>query len=315
MSRIATPTVTKLGARIHVVFGGDLLDFLDGSEQEALLAHELAHVLLHERDGRAYRILDHLVRRSDAEAMSDLAIAETARRLALHTEVWADAVAVELLGDERAAVSAIVKTRTGLRNVDPDAYLRQARQIIEADPAASRGATHPELHVRVACMAARRTPAAAEVVRQLIDGPDDLDRLDLLGQLRVEVLSGRVLAAAVSAGGPPSSDTQNYLTGFDRLDVESAAPLADGELAELMPSIRYLCAALLVDVALVGDDAGRGLEHVRAFSLEAERLGVAAEFDKILGRATEQTVAEVRRIRRHAETASPAVTGDPERAR
>lgn len=297
--------VVKLGERIHIVFGGDLLDFLDVHEQEAVLAHELAHVVLGERDDHAYRILDHLVHRADAEAMSDQAIGETARRLRLHTEVWADAVAVELLGDERAAVSAIVKSQTGLRNVDPEAYLRQARQIIEADPSSSRGWSHPEVHVRVACLAARRTPVAEAIVRQLIDGPDDLDRLDLLGQLRVGELTARVLAAASKSAGALDDDTRAHLLAFDGLDVVAAAAIADDELADATPSVRYLCGSLLVDLALAGHDSRKGMDHVASFSAEAARIGVAAEFDKVLGRATEHTVAELRRMREQHRAAAP----------
>jgi hypothetical protein len=287
--------VMRLGDRIHVVFSGDLLDLLDVHEQEAVLAHELAHVALHDRSDRDYRVLDHLVHRADIEAVTTDAIGETARRLRLHTEVFADAVALEMLDDLRSVVSSIVKVNTGLRNVDPDAYLRQARQIIETDPSQSHGWTHPELHVRVACLAARTTNVASDLVTELIDGPDDLDRMDLLAQLRVQQITARVLSTAHAVSGADDGEFGSYLANFPELEPLPDDPIADDELATASPSIRHLVGALLVDVALLGD--GDGLARTTRFSHEAQRQGVGTEFDKVLSRATERTLAEVRKLR------------------
>lgn len=288
--------VMRLGDRIHIVFSGDLLDLLDVNEQEAILAHELAHVALHDREGADYWVLQHLVHRADVEAITNDAIGETARRLRLHTEVFADAVALEVLDDIRPVVSAIVKVNTGLRNVDPDAYLRQAHQIIESDPSSSHGWSHPELHVRVACLAARGTAVVDDVVANLIEGPDDLDRIDLLGQLRVQAITARVLSSARAVCGPDDDDMHSYLTNFVELMPMAAEPVRDDELVEASPSVRHLFGALLVDIALLGDQ--HGLARTTALSQEAQRQGVGAEFDKVLSRATEQTLAEVRKLGR-----------------
>ena len=282
-SDVRNARVLRLGDRVHVVFAGDLLDLLSVAEQEAVLAHELAHAHLHERDDRGFWVLDHMVHRMDEEPTAADAIGETARRLRLHTEVYADAISLEILGDQRAVVSAMVKVSTGLRNVDPDAYLRQARQIVESEQVASAGWTHPELHVRIACLAARSTEAEDEIVRQLIDGPDDLDHLDLLAQLRLQHLTRRVLAA----GARVSTESAQYLRNVPELDVSTTTldtidPITDGELATVTPSVRHLAGALLVDMALSADD----LEGVRRFEEEARRVGIGDEFTKILNKAT-----------------------------
>ena len=263
--------VMRLGDKVHIVFSGDLLELLDLEEQEAVLAHELAHIALHDRDSGDYAVLDRLLHRIDIEAVANDAVGETARRLRLHAEVFADAVALDILGDARPVVSSIVKVNSGLRNVDPDAYLRQARQIVEADPSASAGWTHPELHVRVACLAARASPAGSEIITQLIEGPDDLDRMDLLGQLRIQALVGRVLAIARGLYGAVDNELWAYLQSFPVDNHLAVAPIEDGELAGASPSIRHLCAALLVDVALLSD--ADGLERLTVFSREAERQG------------------------------------------
>jgi hypothetical protein len=293
--------VMSLGDRIHITFAGDLLDLLTVDEQEAVLAHELAHSHLLERDDRAYWILDHMVHRMDADQTASDALGETARRLRLHTEVYADAVALELTDDQRSVVSTMVKLNTGLRSVDPDAYLRQARQIVESDGSASHGWTHPELHVRIACLAARSTDAERTIIEQLINGPDDLDHIDLLGQLRVQALTARVLAGGASSSGG-STDVELYLRNFPELPLAasqraSLTVVGAGELAEHTPSIRHLAASLLVDLALADAGPSVGLADLRSFADEAARIGVADEFDRILARATERPVADVRSMR------------------
>ena len=288
--------VMRLAGRIHVVFSGDFLDLLDSREQEAALAHELAHVSLHDRSDGDYQILDHLVHRAEEEEVGSDVLGETARRLRLHTEVFADRVAREVVGDRRPVISTIVKVQTGLRNVDPEAYLRQARQIIESDPSSSHGWTHPELHIRVACLAAEGTEVLDDVVTELIDGPDDLDRIDLLGQLRLQEITARSLRSASSLEALIDDDFRSYLKNYVGFEVMSHDPISDQELAPMSPSVRHLVAAILADVALVGD--GHGMARMVAVSREADRQGIGAEFDKVISRATEQTLAEVRTLRR-----------------
>ncbi len=245
-------------------------------------------------------------------ARRSAAVDETARRLRLHTEVFADAVASALVDDDNDVIATIVKVHSGLRTVDPAAYVRQAHQILEADPTSSRGWTHPELHVRVAALAARRAPRTDEIVRTLIEGPDELDRLDMLGQLRLETLSGRALAAGRRAAAATANVTgveieqldthiASFPAGVQRAASTSAAPLEDEAFAASDPSVRHLCGALLVDLALVTDGVATDLSIIAPIAIEAERVGVADEFDKILCRATNRTARDLRVVRQAAE--------------
>lgn len=293
--------VFDLNQRTRVVFGGDLLDLLNPTEQQAVLAHELAHVALWERHDGEFLVLDHLVHRMVEESGESDALNETARRLRLHTEVWADTVAAAVVDDDGAMVSTVVKLNTGLRNVDPEAYLSQARQIIESDPGSSRSLSHPEMHIRVSCIAARTRPGRDKLIETLIGGPDDLDRLDVLGQLRMHDM-----VAAVMAGGIRSSPSlglsagaAGYVKSYPMSTATPAKPPGDRQLSASQPSVRYLGAAVLVDLALVDDELD-GLDELRALSREAERVGVGEEFDRILSRATERTPAETRRLRQDA---------------
>ncbi|MDH3298982.1 MAG: hypothetical protein OES24_00575 [Acidimicrobiia bacterium] len=296
--------VFRLNGQVNVVFGGDLLELLEPSEQQVILAHELAHIALWRRSDRDFEVLDQMIHRLASDPGADDTVIETARRLRLHTEVWADAAAVAVLDDLETSVAAMVKVGSGLRHVDPAAYLRQAEDILALDSRATTAWTHPELHIRVACLAACQVAgqrhAVEGVLATLINGPDDLDRLDLLGQRRLRTLAARVLATAT---GSSASDTvTDYLAHYvdlaaDRADgAEEGKPVGNGELAELSPSVRWFAASLLVDLALVDDEVD-DLADLRAMSAEAERQGVAEEFDKILARATEQTRSEVAALR------------------
>lgn len=312
--------VLILGDDVHIVFGGDLLDLLDLGEQQAVLAHELAHVSLWQRDDKAYWILDQLVHRLAADPTAADAVGETARRLRLHTEVFADAIAAEITGERDDMIGAVVKVNSGIRSVDPEAYLRQARQILEADPESSRGWTHPELHVRVACIAARSSANADELIAGLIEGPDELDRVDLLGQFRLQELTATVLASGLRASKrvpdtpdaagagtdvPSGHEIDTHIGMFpqavrtavadDRGPLDGRA-LEDGALTDHEPSVRHLCGALLVDIALAPEGRATGVDRIAPVAQEADRIGVAAEFDKILARATERSIRDVRKL-------------------
>lgn len=287
--------VFRLNRQVHVVFSGDLLDLLSVDEQHAVLAHELAHMSLWQRESDRYFVLDHLVHRLASDPLAADAVIETARRLRLHTEVWADAASAEVIGSLQTVVSAVVKINAGLRHVDPEAYLRQAAQVLELDSSASEAWSHPELHIRVACIEARSRDVSAAVISQLVSGPDDLERLDILGQARIQQLAARVVKSGSQVIGV-NDGVEAYFRSYPELAIDGALRLEDGEMAAYEPSIRWMAAALLVDLALT-DGVTENLDELRSLSAEALRQGTGVEFDKILARATDRTPAEAARIR------------------
>lgn len=105
-----------------------------------------------------------------------------------------------------------------------------------------------------------------------------------------------MLSSARTVSGD-DEEVRSYLTNYTELKILDDDAVGDEELAKASPSVRHLCGALLVDVALLGDGDGEGLERLTELSHEAQRQGVGAEFDKVFAKATERTLAEVRKLR------------------
>jgi len=290
-------SVMTFGGKIHILFSGNMLELLEDAELRTVLLHELAHIVLWRLEDGDYRVLDAMIHRL-ADESTDTAVAESARRVRLHTEVWADSVALLVLNDLPTVVTTLMKTSSGLRHVDPEAYLRQAERILAQDQTTTSAQTHPEHHLRVACLALPAdAPDRNDQIAWLVEGPDDLDTVDLLGQLRLQSLVAQVLVAGESALGEAAvaPGVQAYLGSYPRSKDRPSAPV-DGALSQAQPSVRHLAAALLVDLCMANDSLG-GLGELRSVSKEADRLGISTEFDKVLGKATDRTVAEARRLR------------------
>lgn len=291
------------GHSIHIVFSGELLSMLSAAEKRAVLAHELAHVSLLLDENGKYRVLAGLVDRLIDHRANHDALNETARRLRIHTEVFADAVSAHITDEPDDLISSLVKVQSGITNVDPGAYRRQAEQILGSEDGPTQAWTHPELHVRVACLTAMGTPNGPGLVAQLIEGPDDLDRLDLLGLERIRALTAQVIQYGLATTGLCEGH-RSYVSSFvDNPTVldfakSSAIKLPNLDLQTHEPSVRQLAAALLVDLVLTIDDSDEVTDRAtHQLSDGAGRIGVAAEFDRLFSRATGRTLAEVRRFR------------------
>jgi Peptidase family M48 len=170
-----------------VLLSGPIAELLNPAELTAIMGHELAHFVLWTIDDGDHLIADRLVNAVANDSFDDAYI-ETSRLLSLSTELFADRGALLACRDLHTTVSALVKVSTGMRTVSAASYLRQAEELLAMDASASIRTTHPETVLRAAAIDLWSAGAAelSGALSVAIYGNDGFDRLDLLGQRRVE---------------------------------------------------------------------------------------------------------------------------------
>lgn len=271
---------------IHMVFFGPILEKLNGTELLALMGHELSHYKLWlMADGgyyRASRVFDHALAYPDAKPSHR----ETTRLLSLYTELFADRGAAIAAGGFEPAVAVLVKVMTGLTNVDPVAYLRQAQEV-EAQGGKSQGMSHPEAYVRARALQLWWTDdlELPEWLEKQLHGPLSIEALDLLGQSKLTAMTRSFLARFMIDLEEPSDEitTQlhTYFPDFGKVD-ETPLNLADISMERIDDATRDYFVALMFDIAMADADA------IDTSMLEAAKI--AAEIG-----ATERLTSALRR--------------------
>ncbi len=237
---------------IHLMFSGPTLERLGEAELLALMGHELAHYKLWSCDDNAYFNASRILEMALSSPAATPSHRETARLLSLNTELYADRGAALVAGDVAPAVAMLVMVMTGLRSVDPAAYLRQAAEL-EASNIKSSGHSHPESHLRARAL--ELWWRASEQLENWIDrhlfGPISIESLDLLGQDRLTKLTREFLSGFVAQIEAPSEEvlTQihryfpNLAPGEDALDLNQIAHTRiDDPTRDYFISLMFDCA-------------------------------------------------------------------------
>jgi hypothetical protein len=274
-------TLYSLPGEAHIVFAGPVLERLKGAELEALLGHELSHQLLWEMDDGAYHAADRVLSALLHDPRASDSQLQSARLFRLYTEVFADRGGALACGGLLPAITALVKTQTGLRDVSAASYLKQADEICAGGQVTTEGGSHPEVFIRSRALRlwCEADPSADTWLETTLEGPLSSDKLDLLGQQRLTALTQRLLAQLLQRRCLRS----DALLAHARLFFPDFEPdeSVDPSLAEIIaatPGIHAYVATLLMDFTV----CDRELEDVPlAASLElSERLVLLAEFER-----------------------------------
>jgi Peptidase family M48 len=270
---------------IKIAFAGRILELLDThAELLDLLGHEISHYKLYtEADGRYHtvdRLLHWLIQRDQCPSE----FIESWRRNRLYTEIYCDIGGLIACGDLDATIRGLVKSIADFKDADAQSYLRQAQELMTRGPGATRGTTHPELHVRVLAVAGATSTPPAEFhasLQALIAGKVELgglDRLDQahLGRLTRELLD-RVLADPTARSDHALAHAQQMFSDYV-LPAGLARPLSVPTAALAAGAIDYLVYVLL-DIGSLDGSASRGAMAVAANA--ADELGIGARFREI----------------------------------
>lgn len=190
-----------LPGEAHIVFEGNVLQLLTPQELLGVFGHELAHHRLwNEASGRFF-VTDRMAQAMAAEPRAEPGHIESARLLRLYTEIYADRGALCVTGDAGPVISGLVKINTGLTQVDPDAYVKQADEIFARSKARTEGLSHPETFIRARAINlwAKKSPEADSEITRMIEGTVSLEKLDLLGQQRLTDFTQRWLRLLLRA--------------------------------------------------------------------------------------------------------------------
>ena len=244
---------------IHLVFFGPILEKLQQAELLALMGHELSHYLLWSMgEGehyRASRVFDHALSYPDAKPSHR----ETARLLSLHTELFADRGAAIAAGAPEPAVAVLIKVMTGLTNVDPAAYLRQAQEV-ETAGTKSQGLSHPEAYLRARAVQLWWVGDSdlANWLEKHLRGPLSIEALDLPGQSKLAQMTRAFLARFMSELDESSEELTTQLRAiFPDFGRQEEVPLDLTEIGldRIDDATRDYFIALMFDLAMADADA------------------------------------------------------------
>ena len=286
----------------HIVFSGPVLTLLNAQELKSVIGHELAHYHLWTRDGGDFHVTDRLVQAVATDPRAAASHEQTARRFQLYTEIFADRGSLCVTADVHPVIASLVKTQTGLAQVNAPGYLKQAEEIFANGNVPTEELSHPEAFIRARALAlwqAQRTESAAPI-SAMIEGVTTLDDLDLIGQLRLSRSTRRLLEYFLQ---PKWFQTAAVL-GHARLFFPDFQPAPARDAAALEPfkltdaKLREYCCYLLLDF-VTADPELDDLPLAAALDL-SRQLDLDAQFEKLAARELKLKVRDVRKLKEQA---------------
>lgn len=297
-------------AEAHVVLQGPVLDTLSEVELRALFGHELAHHRLWSEASGAFHTADALIEHIVRQPGFAPSHAQSALRLRRWTELFADRGSLLACGELEAAIGCLVKMSTGLREVDPTAYLAQAEEALAAastSSTGSQGQTHPESFIRAFALAHWHRGGDDGLLRPLVEGPLELETLDLIQQEDLTAGTRRLLDAVLAPAFMRTEPTLAHARRFFPEATFEPSPRPLEGLPRGGPSVDEYYAYLLLDFALSDPDLeDAALAHAAHLGRE---LGLEAVLPKIARKELRLSAARYAELERQgAELAATTAT-------
>ena len=299
----------------HIVLHGPITSKLKENELQALLAHELSHLVLWQNWDAEYLVVDQILAALTNDQLAERAHYASARLFGLYNEIFCDRGSLLVTGDPLAVVSMLVKVSTALEQVSAESYISQAEEIFSTKATKAAEMTHPEAFIRARAVKlfSDGDQEADAKIKDMIEGQLALDDLDLLAQQQVAGLTRRLLDAVLA---PPWMQTDAVMA-HARLFFEDYSPpdkaQHDGSLANDIktddePMQDYYCYVLLDFVT-----SDRDLEEMplaAALSL-AEKLGLKDRFFEIAKRELRLRKKQLEKIDKEKEKLLAKAGGSP----
>ena len=288
----------------HIVLSGNLLNILSDAELKALIGHELSHYLFYKTENEEFEITQRIVVALANDPRSDDAIIETARVFQLYMELFCDLGALKVCDDYKTTIQTLVKVNTGLHDVNAESYLKQADEILKADPDASQQDSHPESYIRSIALklSATNDPKYLDNLHKMIQGSLDINCLDIFQQGVMQELTRDLIQCIVTPKWINTSSVLNlckeYFEDFYKNDNHKPLTELAIIIADSKESIRTYFCYLLMDFAKVDADMeGAPL----GFSLEvAELLGVVEIYENLLRKELKISVRDFKLLKKES---------------
>ncbi len=292
----------------HIVLAGPVLEALSEPELLALFGHELAHFSLFATEDGRHLVTDRIVNAMASVPTASNAIVETCRRARLYAEIYADRGALMCAESVDAVISCLVKVETGLSEVNAEAYLKQAREILGRGAVSAQGVTHPECYIRAhaICLWADEDPDVDDEVHRMIAGVgDDELVLDLLEQKAWTAATRKLLAGLLA----PAWYRSDAVLAQGRSYFHDFAPDDDGsvDLSTLRDEVdieglaaKTYFSTVLLDFALVDRDIEDAA--LAACLTTADTLQIRKTFEDVAYRLGKVTKKRLKQVGKSAET-------------